>query len=408
MVTLDQVKSAFPALANSQVVYLDSASTTQVPKVVVEKMMAYELSGRGNPQRGLYTWAATASEELKRSREIVAKFIGAQPDELLFTKGTTEGLNLLARALAHDLGPGDEVVITIFEHHANLLPWRELSKERGFELKYLPMSADGSLDLNTIAKILTDKTKVVSLALVSNVLGNILPVAEVAELAHRHGAVVLVDAAQAVGRLPVNVEALGCDALAFGAHKMYGPEGIGALYLRSNLKTRLKPLLYGGGMVDEVTDGEVKYATDVRLFEAGSSNVGGAIGFAAACEFLSELGIENIRKHELELLNALITELAEITGVVVYTPDPAFGRAGVLSFTLGDLHPHDVAQILADQNIAIRAGYHCAEPLTKCLAPAGTVRVSFGIYNTLDDVKGLKAGLLAVVSKLSSLATTQA
>ena len=402
------LKTMFPALTSPDTVYLDNASTTQVPKQVLEVVFAYESQGRGNPQRGLYTWASQAADRLQRARQTVARFVGAQAQELTFTKGTTEGLNLLARALSQSLKPQDEVVVTIFEHHANLLPWRELAGEFGFKLKYLPMAEDGSLDLNFATQVIGSNTRVVSLALVSNVLGTILPVAEVAKLAHEHGAAVMVDAAQAVGHLPVDVKALECEALVFGAHKMYGPEGIGAMYVKDGIWKQIKPLIYGGGMVDEVSDEEIKYATDSRLFEAGSSNVGGAIGLAAACEFLEQLGLNNVREHEQELTAYLKSQLKDIPGLTIYSPQPAFGQVGVVSFSLAGLHPHDVAQILADQGIAVRAGYHCAEPLTRCLNPGGTVRVSVGVYNTREDIERLKQGLEQVRARLAPLVANQA
>jgi cysteine desulfurase / selenocysteine lyase len=281
MLDVHAVKAQFPALRNSTEVYLDSAATTQMPESVLEAISSYARGGRGNPHRGLHAFAARATELLQASRVTVARFIGARPEELLFTKGTTEGLNLTARALAARLGPGDEVVLTIFEHHANLLPWRELARERGFLIVYLPMASNGGVDLGLAQKLIGPQTKVVVIAQASNVLGTILPVRELTELAHGAGAFMIVDAAQSVARLPVNVRELGCDAWAFGAHKMYGPEGVGALYVSERLRPHLRPLVYGGGMVDEVLDDEIRYADDVRLFEAGSPNVGGAVGFAA-------------------------------------------------------------------------------------------------------------------------------
>ncbi len=394
------IKNEFPALQASKGVYLDSAATTQLPESVIQEILSYERGGRGNPYRGLHEFSAHATALLNSSRSTVAKFIGAKSDELIFTKGTTESLNLVARSLGSQLGSGDEVVLTIFEHHANLLPWRELARELGFTIKYLPMAENGSVDLVLAAEIIGPKTRVVSVVHSSNVLGTILPVAELAKLAHLVGAWLIVDAAQSVARLPVNVNELGCDALAFGAHKMYGPEGIGALYVGERLQPHLKPLLYGGGMVNEVLDDDIRYADDVRLFEAGSPNVTGAVGFAAACEFLTTLGLSNVRQHELGLTTRLVHELGELPRLKIYSPDPALGRVGVVSFSVQGIHSHDVAQLLADQGIAVRAGYHCAAPLTRCLDGGGTVRVSLGVYNDETDVDRLIAGLRVVCDRL--------
>ena len=392
-------KKHFSALHDPAVVYLDSAATTQVPDSVLAAVSSYARGGRGNPYRGLHTFAAKATKLLSSSRATVAAFIGARPEELLFTKGTTEGLNLVARALGSRLGPGDQVVLTIFEHHANLLPWRELAREQGFSIAYLPMAKNGSVDLELAKKIIGSKTKVVAITHASNVLGTILPVHELAVLAHDIGALVIVDAAQSVARLPVNVSELGCDALAFGAHKMYGPEGIGAVYISDRLRPQLSPLLYGGGMVDEVLDDTIRYAEDLRLFEAGSPNVAGAVGFAAACEFLQLLGLEHVRQHELELTAKLVRALAELPRVIIHSPQPELGRVGVVSFSIEGVHSHDVAQLLADQGVAIRAGYHCAAPLTRCLDIGGTVRVSFGVYNDLADVDKLIEGVKTVLAR---------
>lgn len=396
----NDLKNQFPALHSGNIVYFDSAATTQMPESVLEAVSGYERGGRGNPHRGLHAFAARATEFLQQSRAIVAGYIGARSDELLFTKGTTEGLNLVAQALGDRLVPGDEVVLTIFEHHANLLPWRELARERGFTIKYLPMAQNGSIDLEFAKTIITPKTRVVAIAHASNVLGTILPVRELTDIAHAAGAWVIVDAAQTVARLPIDVNELGCDALAFGAHKMYGPEGIGALFVSDKLRPHLKPLLYGGGMVDEVLDDDIRYADDVRLFEAGSPNVGGVIGFAAACKFLNELGLASIREREVELVVRLIDGLSELSRVRIHSPKPALGRVGVVSFSVDGIHSHDVAQLLADQKIAVRAGYHCAAPLTRCLDAGGTVRVSLGVYNDEADVDRLIVGLKIVLDRL--------
>jgi len=395
----EDVKLQFPALHDDRIVYLDSGATTQMPEEILEAISSYERGGRGNPHRGLHDFAARATRFLQESRATVAQFIGAQPSELLFTKGTTEGLNLVAQALGGRLGPGDEVVLTIFEHHAMLLPWRQLASDKGFTLRYLPMSENGVIDLELARKVIGAKTKVVAVIHASNVLGTILPVAELAKLAHAVGAWVVVDVAQSVARLPIDVQTLGCDTMAFGAHKMYGPEGIGALYIAERLRPHLKPLLFGGGMVDEVLDDTIRYADDVRLFEAGSPNVGGAVGFAAACKFLTTLGLERVRERELELTTKLMSDLAQLPRVKIHSSKTALGRVGLVSFSVEGVHSHDVAQILADQGIAVRAGYHCAAPLTRCLDLSGTVRVSLGVYSADHDLDRLVVGIRKVLER---------
>lgn len=395
-----EVKKQFPALSESIVVYLDSAATTQLPEAVLLAMSAYERGGRGNAGKGLYGFAALATAALADSRQMVADFIGAKIEELIFTKSTTEGLNLLARSLAKNLGPGDEVVLTIFEHHANLLPWRELATERGFTLKFLALDRRGGLDLAAAQDVITPRTKVVAACYVSNVLGTILPVAELASLAHAVGAVMVVDAAQAVGHLPIDVQELACDALVFGGHKMYGPDGIGSMYISPALRSKLGPMLYGGGMVDEVWAEGATYADDYRLFEAGSANVTGAVGLAAACRFLQALELTNVRKHESELRDILLQELERLPSVTVYGPQATGEAIGIVSFSVQGVHPHDVAQILADHGVAVRAGYHCAAPLARCLHEAGTVRVSFGVYSSRQDIDKLLLGLRLVTTRL--------
>lgn len=393
------LKSQFPALLSGQGVYLDNAATTQVPEAVLEAMAEYDRGGRGNPYRGLHRFSERATVLFQSARLAIAQYIGAQAQELLFTKSTTEGLNLLARALGSGLGPGDEVVLSIFEHHANLLPWRELANERGFKITYLPMGKDGAVNLEQAVNLMTAKVRVLAVTHASNVLGTILPVSALAKIAHEVGAWVIVDGSQTAGRLPVSVSELGVDTFVFGAHKMYGPEGVGAVYVSENLRPHLKPLLYGGGMVNEVLDNETRYAEDLRLFEAGTPNVSGALGFAAACQFLAELGLESVFRHELDLSTHLMAGLSGIQAVRVFDPVPMFGRVGIVSFSIQGIHSHDVAQLLADQNIAVRAGYHCAAPLTRCLDANGTVRASFGVYNTLADVERLIEGVQLVMRR---------
>ena len=391
----------FPALGDSRVVYLDSAATTQLPTQVIEAMLAYDTQGRGNPWRGIHGFAERADKTYAEARSAVAQFVGAPSEHLIFTKSTTEGLNLVARSVASKLGSGDEVLLTIFEHHANLLPWRELAAERGFALRYLPMSSRNTLDVAKLDTFFTPAVKVVVLPHVSNVTGAILPVADVVRAAQKVQALVIVDGAQAVAHLPVDVTALGVDAYAFGAHKMYGPSGIGALAVSSRLFGRLDPLLYGGGMVEEVNEMGTTYLKDVRLFEAGSPNVSGAVGFAAAAKLLSDLGPSEVRRHELELVRTLVERLSSMPDATIHGLSTEEARSGIVSFSLKGAHPHDVADILGQEGIAVRAGYHCAAPFTRCLAPEGTVRVSLGVYSEVSDVEKLVTALDVVRTRLS-------
>ncbi len=378
----------------SKIIYLDHAATTPIAPEGLQAMIAYEESGRGNPYRGLHVRAERATDAYDQARATVAKFISASPDELIFTKGTTESLNLVVHGLAPSLGPTDEVILSLLEHHANLLPWRAAAQKYGFTLRFLPMTVEGLIDPAAAASVITDKTKVVALTHVSNVLGTITPMRRIADLAHAHGALVVCDAAQSAGHLPLSVVELGVDALAFGAHKMYGPMGIGALYLSQNLQKSIDPLLLGGGMVEEVLDdGCAIFARDVRKFEAGTPNVTGAVGFAAACEALLQKGMEQIVAHEQNITAYLLENLAQISSLTLYGPRTTESRLGVVSFSVQDMHSHDVAAALSQKHICVRAGYHCAAPLARCLHPDGTVRVSIGKETTKEDVDALLLSL---------------
>lgn len=382
-------RKLFPALRDNDIVYLDHAATTQVPQVVLEEMRRYEMGGRGNPGRGLHAFAERATGALEEARRTVAAFVSAAPERLVFTKSTTESLNLIAHALGSFLGSDDEVVLTVFEHHSSLLPWRSLAEERGFTLKLLPFSHDGTVDLIMAKELITERTRAVIAVAVSNVTGAVLPMKELSTLAHAQGAMMVVDAAQAVGHMPVSMQEWNCDALAFGAHKMYGPSGIGALAVSDRLWPRLQPLLLGGGMVDEVDETSIRYLEDVRKFEAGSPNVTGALGFAAAVQFLTSIGMLTIASHERRLTAYACRRLSEVPGIELYGPSNDTKRLGIISFSLSGVHPHDIAEILSGEGVMVRAGYHCAAPLTKCLHQLGTSRISFGLPNTETDVDRL-------------------
>jgi cysteine desulfurase / selenocysteine lyase len=368
-------------------IYFDHAATTRIAPEALEAMVAFEKAGRGNPFRGVHAAAERATQAYEDARRDVAEFFGASPGEFVFTKGTTEGLNLVARGLADVLQPGDEIILSLFEHHAHLLPWREVAQKRGCVLRFVPLTADGLFDVEAFRKMVSEKTKVVAVTHVSNILGSIVPVKEVTEIAKRFGAFVCVDGAQAAGHLPVNIRDLGVDAYAMSAHKMYGPMGIGGLFLSERLQAVLPPFLLGGGMIEEMlADGCPVYAEGTRRFEAGTPNVTGAVGFAAACRVFLEKRRE-IYDREARLTEFLWDGLSGASGVMLYGPKPGSERTGVIAFTVLGMHPHDVAQKLADRDIAVRAGFHCAASLARCLHPDGVVRVSVGRDSTEEECR---------------------
>lgn len=362
----------------------------------LEAMVTFERGGRASVHRGLYPLAARASEAYERARQDVARFVGADAEGLVFTKGTTEGLNLVAQGIASQLGPGDEVLVTIADHHASVLPWLALSKEYGFVVRTVGLDEGFRLDLHELKRLLSPRTRVVAVPMISNVLGTRFPIEEIAGMAHEVGAYVIIDAAQAVGHVPIDVEEIGCDALAFSAHKMYGPMGIGALYLGERL-CELSPLLFGGGMVDDAT--ELLWKKGVERFEAGTPNVTATVGFAAAANDLRDRTLRDVSVHEAALTKGLIDGLMSQSGVHIVGPRDLHDRSGIVSFTVDGMHAHDLAHILGEQGICVRAGHHCAQPLAQAYCPQGSVRVSIGRGNSVEDIE---AFILALeVAKLT-------
>lgn len=394
--------STFPILHKTvlgkRLVYLDNAATTQKPRIVIDAMKDfYELSN-ANIHRGIHTLAEKATLMYEDARETVAHFIGAEAEEIIFTSGTTQGLNMVAQMLGKKLKAGDEVVLTVMEHHSNLLPWQELARERNLIIKYIPLNEAYLLDLTKARELITSKTKVVAVTYVSNSLGTINPIVELINLAQANGALTVVDAAQAVGHLSVNVKSLDCDFLAFSGHKMCGPMGIGVLYGKKTILRDLEPVSYGGGMVEEVVleNGKKnRWLPSPQRFEAGTPHVAGAVGLAKAILFLEERGLKQIEAHCAMLVEYALAKLREIPRVKIIGPET--GVIGIVSFVLGGIHPHDVAEILNREGIAVRAGRHCTAPLMKELSlENGTIRASFYIYNTKDDVDALVAGIRKV------------
>ncbi|OJG91697.1 SufS family cysteine desulfurase [Enterococcus silesiacus] len=387
----------FQEVNDEPLVYLDNAATTQKPKVVLDKLTYYYEHDNANVHRGVHTLAERATKEYEEAREKVRAFINAKETaETLFTRGTTTSLNWVAKSYG-DLAVevGDEIVISYMEHHSNIIPWQQLAERKGATLKYIEITADGFLDMESAKQQITDKTKIVSIAHVSNVLGVINPVTELAELAHSHGAVLVVDGAQAVPHMPVDVQAIDADFYAFSGHKMCGPTGIGVLYGKRELLDQMEPVEFGGEMIDFVNLYDSTWKELPWKFEAGTPNIAGAIALGAAIDFLTEIGLEEIHQHEAELVAYVLPKLLAIEGLTVYGPQDPAHHTGVLAFNLDGLHPHDTATALDMEGLAVRAGHHCAQPLLKYLNVPATARASFYLYNTKADADRLIEAILA-------------
>ena len=400
--TIEHLRREFPVLDREvrpgvPLVYLDSAATSQKPKAVIQAMSDFYTHQNANVHRGIHRLAEEATEAFEGARARIAAFIGAaSPSEIIFTRNTTEAINLVAHSWArHRLEPGDTILLTEMEHHSNLVPWHMLAAERDVRLVFVPVQDDGTLDLEGYRRLLEGRPGLVSFTHMSNMLGTVNPVAEMTRLAHDAGATVLVDAAQSVPHLPVDVADLGADFLAFSAHKMCGPTGIGVLYGKEALLESMPPFLGGGDMIKRVELGGF-VANDLPYkFEAGTPAIAEVIGFGAAVDFLSAAGMPAVFRHEQEVIGYALERLAEVPGVRVYGPE-AENRGGVASFTMDGTHPHDVAQILDRDGIAVRAGHHCAMPIHQKFGLAATTRASFYLYNTRDEVDRLVEGLYKV------------
>jgi len=390
-------KQDFPILKRringKKLVYLDNSATTQKPKQVIKAIDNYYKKHNANIHRGIHKLSEEATIMYEDAKRKIANFISADFEELIFTSGTTESLNLLAYSLSESLSRGDEIVLTIMEHHSNLVPWQQIAKEKGAKIKFIGITKDGTLDLEAAKKLITNKTKLVSITHVSNVLGTINPIKDLAKLAHTKGAILVVDAAQSVPHMSIDVKDLDCDFLAFSSHKMLGPMGIGALYGKKELLKKMKPFMYGGDMIKEVTLNSTSWADLPWKFEAGTPNVAGAIGFAKAVEYINKIGLNKIQKQEKEVTDYAINQLRNIPELTIYGPKT---RAGLVSFNLDGIHPHDVSTILDRYGVAVRGGHHCAMPLMRELNIQGNVRASFYFYNTKKDVDILVKALKKV------------
>ncbi len=392
------VRKDFPILAGNDLAFLDSAASSQKPEVVIQAMDTMLRSGYANVHRGAYRLSAEATDAYEAARAKVARFIGAaSPAEVIFTRGTTTSMNMLAAKWGADrLVAGDNIVLSVMEHHANLVPWQFL---KGVELRFARLTDDFALDLESLTQLVDERTRIVSITGMSNVLGTITPVDRIREIANRVGATVIVDGAQLVPHLPVDVTDLGADFLAFSAHKMLGPTGIGVLWGKRALLEEMEPFEGGGEMIDEVGLYESTWAPVPHKFEAGTPPIVEAIGLGAAVDYLTDLGMDAVRKHDVALTGYALERLATMPAVTVYGPADLEIRGGAISFTLGDVHPHDLSTILDENGIAVRAGHHCARPLMDHLGIPATARASFSVYSSADEVDRLIDGL-EVAAKL--------
>jgi cysteine desulfurase/selenocysteine lyase len=407
-VDLSKYKKDFPIFARkvrggNPLIYLDSGATSQKPESVISAEANFYRTINAAVHRGAHLLAEEASEAYESARANVAKFIGANTDEVVFTKSATESLNMVAYSLGNPgstphISAGDEIVVSEMEHHANLIPWQQLAKRTGAKLTWFSITKDGRLDLSDISKVITKKTKIVAITHQSNVFGTIVPLTEITKAAHSVGALVVLDACQSAPHFAIDVKKLDVDFLAFSGHKTLGPTGVGVLWGKAEVLEKLEPALFGGSMVDSVTMEGATWASAPRKFEAGVPNMAQAVGLSAAIDYLNMVGMDKIFEHEQELTQQLLTGLSKISGVNVVGPLDMKDRGGVISFTVDEVHPHDVGQVLDQYGIAVRTGHHCAWPLMKKLNLVGTTRASFHLYNDSDDINAL----LEAIEKVKS------
>ncbi|UUM62783.1 cysteine desulfurase [Streptococcus suis] len=395
---LEECKSDFPILDqivnDEPLVYLDNAATTQKPQQVLDVLADYYQKDNANVHRGVHTLSERSTARYEAARQTVADFIRAKSSkEILFTRGTTTGLNWVAQFARDLLQADDEVIISVQEHHSNIIPWQQACQKTGAKLRYVTLK-NGELDMDVLKEVMSEKTKFVSLAHISNVLGSVAPIKEIAELVHAVGAYLVVDGAQSTPHMAIDVQDLDVDFFAFSGHKMLGPTGIGVLYGKQELLEQMSPVEFGGEMIEFVYE---QYATWKELpwkFEAGTPNIAGAIGLAAAIDYLNDIGMEHVQQHEEELIAYIWPKLQAIPGLTIYGSQDVSKRTGLIAFNLDDLHPHDVATALDYEGVAVRAGHHCAQPLLSYLQVPATVRASFYIYNTKADCDKLVDALL--------------
>ena len=393
------LKADFPGLAGNWA-YLDTAATAQKPQAVIDAIVAAYGRDYATVHRGIYERSATMTLRFEEAREKVARFIGAaSPNEVVFVRGATEGINLVAQSWGERLQAGDRILISALEHHSNIVPWQMLRDRRGIMIDVAPLTADGRIDEDALESLLTPQTRLVSIAHVSNVLGGVADIARIARAAHAVGALLLVDGCQAAPRLALDMQALGADFYVLSGHKLYGPTGIGVLWSRAELLESMPPWQGGGAMIETVSFERTTYAPPPQRFEAGTPHITGVIGLAAAIDYVESIGIHAIHAHEAALVAAARAALSQINSVTLFGPDAS---AGILSFAIRGVHPHDIGTILDESGVAIRAGHHCAQPLMALLGVPATARASFGFYNDLDDVARLVAGIERVTRSFGS------
>ena len=401
MISAEKIRQDFPILFqevnDEPLVYLDNAATTQKPKAVLDALTDYYEHENANVHRGVHTLAERATHSYEATREKVRSFINAsETAEVLFTRGTTTSLNWVARSFGEQfIHEGDEILISYMEHHSNVIPWQQLAKKTGASLKYIELTEEGFLDMEKAKELINSNTKIVSIAHVSNVLGVINPVEELAQMIHEQGGILVVDGAQSTPHMAIDVQQIDCDFFAFSGHKMCGPTGIGVLYGKRKWLEQMEPVEFGGEMIDFVELYDSTWKELPWKFEAGTPNIAGAIALGHAIDYLEAIGMENIHHYEEELVAYVLPKLQKIEGLTIYGPQDPAKRTGVIAFNLDGLHPHDVATALDMEGVAVRAGHHCAQPLLKCLQVAATARASFYFYNTKQDADRLVDAILA-------------
>jgi len=391
----EKLKEDFPIFKNNKgLIYLDNAATSQRPEQVINSVSDFSRKDNANIGRGVYTLAEKSMLQYDRARKIISNFIKAKPEEIIFTRNTTESLNLLAYTISSIIPKNkDEIVLTEMEHHSNIIPWQQLAKRKNMKLKFIKIKDDYTLDMEDAKQKITDRTAILSFTHVSNVLGTINPIEELIELGKSKGTITIIDAAQSIQNLEIDVKKLDCDFLVFSSHKMLGPTGVGILYGKKDLLEKLEPFNFGGGMIKQVTWEGASWAEIPEKFEAGTQNIAEAIGLAEAIQYIEKIGLTNIEKYEKELLKYALDKLKEIQGITIYNSGTE-KSSGILSFNLKGIHPHDVAYFLNEYKIAIRAGHCCVMPLMKKLGiPGGVCRASFYIFNTKEDIDKLIEGL---------------
>tara|TARA_B100001750_G_C15521166_1_gene611683 strand:+ start:1806 stop:3032 length:1227 start_codon:yes stop_codon:yes gene_type:complete len=403
MLDVNHIRKDFPILSRTiygkPLVYLDNAATSQKPKSVIQSLVDYYESYNSNIHRGVHTLSMEATDRHEEARSKCTRFIGAKEEKsLIMVRNTTEAINLVAQTWGkHNISEGDEILTTHMEHHSNLVPWQKLANQNGASLKFIELDEDGMLDLSNINKLITERTKLLALTHMSNVLGTINPVKELIEVAHKMGAKVLIDGAQSVPHMKVDVTDMGCDFFAFSGHKMLAPTGIGVLYVKPEILEHMEPFLFGGDMVSQVWDDTATWNDLPWKFEAGTPNIADLIGLGTAIDYLESLGMDEVREHEMALTGYALEQFDRLDDIKVFGPKDLSKRGGVISFHSDDVHPHDIGTMLDREGIAIRTGHHCAMPLTRKLSVVATARASFYIYNTEEEVDKLTSAIRATL-----------